>query len=152
PLLSVSPDLMSHGSTPLSRPVWKSAGVWPSSIGGTVMQRRRPDWRLAMGLGFSRSQTSYLSRLRRTTARELSWNGLGCAGILLRISTILRFQKVIHSEGMSFTGSARLHISACADFRLLARRKEKEAHHVRSRMPGDGAACADPARLVQGRG
>jgi hypothetical protein len=42
---------------------------------------------------------------------------LGCAAILLRISTILRFQKVIHSEGMYFTDSIRVHISACPDFR-----------------------------------
>ena len=82
------------------------------------MQRRRPDWRLATGLGLSRSQKSYLTHLRRTTARERSWNGLGCAAILLRISTILRFQNVIHSEGMCFTGSVRVHISACADFRF----------------------------------
>ena len=29
-------------SVPISRPVWKSAGVCPSSIGDTAMQRRRP--------------------------------------------------------------------------------------------------------------
>jgi hypothetical protein len=43
---------------------------------------------------------------------------LGCAAILLRISTIMHCQKVIHSEGTYFTGSIRVHISAGADFRL----------------------------------
>jgi len=43
---------------------------------------------------------------------------LGCAAIPLRISSILRSRKVIHSEGMYFTGSVRVHISACADFRF----------------------------------
>jgi hypothetical protein len=38
--------------------------------------------------------------------------------ILRTISTILRCRKVIHSEGMSFTGSVRIHISACADLRF----------------------------------
>src|SRR5437773_9973780 len=88
------------------------------------MRRRPPDWRLATGLGLSRSQKSYLSHLRRTTARGPSWNGLGCAAILLRISTILRCRKVIHSEGTYFTGSVRVHIvrvhvSTCADFRSV---------------------------------
>jgi len=41
-----------------------------------------------------------------------------CTAILLTISTILGCRKVIHCEGMSFTGSVRVHISACADFRL----------------------------------
>jgi len=44
---------------------------------------------------------------------------LGCAAILLRISTILRCRKVIHSEGTYFTGSVRVHISTCADFRSV---------------------------------
>jgi len=34
----------------------------------------------------------------------------------MRISTILRYRKVIHSEGMYFTGSVRVRI--CADFRF----------------------------------
>src|SRR6266404_3174801 len=113
---SGSPDWQSHDSAHISRHVWKSAGVWLSSIGDAVMQRRRPDWRLATDLGLSRSQKSYLSHLRRTTAREQSWNGLACAAILMRISTILRYRKVIHSEGMYFTGSVRVRI--CADFRF----------------------------------
>jgi hypothetical protein len=91
--------------TPCVEVGWRLA----SSIGDTVMQRRRPDWRSATGLGLSRSQKSYLSHLRRTAAREQSWNGLGCAAILLRISTILSCRKVINSEGMYFTGSVRVH-------------------------------------------
>jgi hypothetical protein len=34
-----------------------------------------------MGLGFSRSQKSYLSRPGRTIARKQLWSGLGCAAI-----------------------------------------------------------------------
>jgi hypothetical protein len=84
---------------------------------------------LATGLSLSRSQKSYHLQQRRTTVRERSWSALGCAAILLRISTILRCQKVIRSGGMYFTGSVRIHISACDDFRLCsARLRYADAH------------------------
>ena len=70
------------------------------------------------GLGHSHSQKSYLSRPPETTAREQSCSGSGCAAILLRILTILRCRKVIHSEGMYFTASIWVNISACAEFRF----------------------------------
>jgi RimJ/RimL family protein N-acetyltransferase len=46
--------------TPCVEVGWRIA----SSIGDAVMQRRRPDWRLATGLGFSHSQKSCLSHPR----------------------------------------------------------------------------------------
>jgi len=44
---------------------------------------------------------------------------LGCTAILLKISTILRCQKVILSEGMYSTDSVRVHILASAEFRII---------------------------------
>ena len=108
-------DLQFHDSAPISRPVWKAAGVRPSSIGDAVMQRRRPDWRLATGLKLSRF-TSHFLHICRNHAREQSWNGLGCDAILLMISNILGYRKVIHSEAIYSAGSIRVHMSPPADF------------------------------------
>jgi hypothetical protein len=58
---------------------------------------------------------------------------LGCAAILLRISTILRYRKAIHFEGMYFTGSVRIHILACADFRFSPIPLKKSAMRVARR-------------------
>jgi len=61
-----------------------------------------------MGLGISCSEKPFLSRLRRTIARK---ERLGCAAIPLKISTILPYRIIIHSEGMYFIGWIRIHIS-----------------------------------------
>jgi RimJ/RimL family protein N-acetyltransferase len=69
--------------------------------------------RLALGYGFGALalRKSYLSHRRRTSARGQSWNGSGCAAILRRISTILRFRKAIRCEGTCCTGAVRIHNS-----------------------------------------
>ena len=81
------------------------------------MQQMPPDWRLVTGFGIRTFRNRIFHICVRTIAREQSWNGLECATILLKISTTLRFQKVIRSEGMYFTGSLRGQMLACADFR-----------------------------------
>jgi len=110
---SDSPGWQSQDSAPISRPVWKSAGAWPSSIGDTARRQRRPGWRLVMLLGLWRSQKSYLSHPRRTAALERSWNGLGCAAIPPRISIIPPYLRGIHCEGTCFIGSNPGHIPEC---------------------------------------
>jgi hypothetical protein len=84
--------------------------IWLEAIGDKLSEADKYHRRLWLRAGatvYGGVKKSSLSRLRRTTARERSWNGLGCAAILLTISTILGCRKVIHSEGMSFTYSIR---------------------------------------------
>jgi Acetyltransferase (GNAT) domain len=75
--------------------------------------------RIALGYGFwCLAFSKVVSFTTATNHRSRAvMERLGCAAILLRISTILRCQKVIRSKSMYFTGSVRVHISPCDDFR-----------------------------------
>src|SRR6266850_2142084 len=115
--LSVSWDWQSHASTRRLRPAWKSAGAWPSSIGGTAMQQKRPDWPLATALARSHSRRSYPLHLRRTTVPEPSWSALGCATTRPTISIIRQCRKVIRFDRMYFTDWAQARILTCVELR-----------------------------------